>query len=458
MPDVDLALVRSIHIVGVGGAGMSALAKLLSRDGVTVSGSDLRGGIELASLADIGVSTWSGHHPERIGNVDLVVASSAVPDNDPEITAASNRGLPVWKRPELLARLTAMVPTIGPTGTHGKTTTTALLVLGARGAGLDPSFVVGGEMIDLATNAHQGEDPLLILEVDEAFGTFERLSLKGLIVTSVEPEHLDYFGSAEQMERIYLEVATRVDGPVVCNTDDSGASRLRSATDSVGYGFADGADWQIVGLVQKSNAVSFTLSHRELTIDIKVPRPGRHIAANAAGAIALLAELGHDPRRAAVGIAGFRGVRRRFENRGTVRGVTLIDDYAHHPTEVSAVLEAARAGGHSRVWAVFQPHLFSRTELLHREFGTALATADRVLVTDVYAAREAPIPGVTGELIATAARDAGAETTYVPHRSDLAAVLASQVAPGDLVLTMGAGDITLVPTELAALLAEADRS
>lgn len=434
---------------------MSALAKLLSSGGVSVSGSDLRGGIELATLADLGVITWSGHHPERIGDVDLVVASSAVPDDDPELVAARRRGLIVSRRPELLAELTAIIPTIGPTGTHGKTTTTALLVLGARACGLDPSFVVGGEMMDVATNAHRGNDPLLILEVDEAFGTFERLSLHGLVVTSVEPDHLDYFGTAERMEATYCEVASRVEGPVLCFLDDSGSRRVRDATASIGYGFSDDAVWRISNLQEWPASVEFVLRGRDVAFDVAVPRPGRHVAANAAAALALLAEMGHDPRRAAMGISHFRGVRRRFEHRGTVGGVTLIDDYAHHPTEVRATLQAARASEPPRLWAVFQPHLYSRTELMHQEFGEALAVADRVVVTDIYAARESPIPGVTGEMVAAAARAAGAEVLYVAHRADLAADLARRVKSGDLVVTMGAGDITLVPTELAALLAVA---
>jgi UDP-N-acetylmuramate--alanine ligase len=453
MADFNLASVRRLHVIGVGGAGMSALAKLLSQGGVTVSGSDLRGGIELAALADIGVNTWSGHHPERIGDVDLVVASSAVPDDDPELVASVRRGLPLWRRPELLAELTAMIPTIGPTGTHGKTTTTALLILGARAAGMDPSFVVGGELVDLATNAHRGTDPLLVLEVDEAFGTFERLSLDGLIVTSVEPEHLDYFGSSERMEATYCEVASRVNGPVVCCVDDPGAVRVKEAASAIGYGLAEGADWRIIDLQERPASVDFVLHGGADAIDVSIPRPGKHVAANAAGAIALLAELGHDPHRVTRGMGNFKGVRRRFEHRGTVAGVTMVDDYAHHPTEVGATLLAARAAGHSRLWAVFQPHLYSRTELLHRQFGEALATADRVVVTDIYAAREAPIPGVTGEMVAAAAASVGAEVLYIPHRADLAAVLAENVIAGDLVVTMGAGDITLVPTELAALLA-----
>lgn len=449
--------VNSVHLVGVGGAGMSALAKLLVQSGVRVSGSDMRDGLELKALADLGVDTWAGHQPGRIGAVDLLVASSAIPDDDPELDAARARQVLVWKRPDLLEGITSFLPTIGPTGTHGKTTTTAMLVLAARAAGLDPSFVVGGEMIDLGTNAHRGEDPLLILEIDEAFGTFERVHLEGLVVTNVEPEHLDYFETAERMEATYSEVAARVSGPLLFCVDDPGSTRVmalagQQGAGGLGYGFGETAAWRIQDLAQGPGSVRFTLQGPSAQLTVRVPRPGRHIASNAAGAIALLAELGHDPHAAAEGLSDFHGVRRRFEDRGTVGGVAMIDDYAHHPTEVETMVAVALAAGYHRVVAVFQPHLYTRTELLFREFGIALSAADRVVVTDVYAAREAPIPGVTGEMIANAVARAKGEVFYAPHRSDLAALLAELVEPGDLVLTMGAGDITLVPTELAALL------
>jgi UDP-N-acetylmuramate--alanine ligase len=452
LPEVDF-----IHLVGVGGAGMSALAKLLVQSGLKVSGSDIQDGLELKALADLGVDTWAGHQPDRIGDVDLVVASSAIPDQDPELEAARARELKVWKRPDLLEGITTSLSTIGPTGTHGKTTTTAMLVQAARAAGVDPSFVVGGELVDLGTNAHRGEDPLLILEVDEAFGTFERLHLDGLVVTNIEPEHLDYFRSAENMEATYADVASRVTGPVVFCVDDPGSMRVMTAARRrgarvLGYGFGRDADWQIQDIYEDPGLVRFTLHGPGTQMTVSVPRPGRHIASNAAGALSLLAEMGHDPHDAARGLWDFHGVRRRFEYRGTVAGVAMIDDYAHHPTEVETMVKVALAAGHRRVVAVFQPHLYTRTELLYLEFGQALSAADRVVVTDVYAAREAPIPGVSGELIVKAVAKDQDEVFYAPHRADLAALLAELVEPGDLVLTMGAGDITLVPTELAALL------
>ncbi|MGH8923212.1 MAG: UDP-N-acetylmuramate--L-alanine ligase [Acidimicrobiia bacterium] len=456
----ELAGRRRIHLVGVAGAGMSALAKLLhqarkDRDSSwKITGSDLRAGIELGGLAALGIETWSGHQPQWVEGAELVVASSAVPESDPELARARQLGIPIWRRPELLSALTAAVPTVGATGTHGKTTTTALLILGARELGLDPSFVVGGDLVDLATNAHYGQSPLFILEVDEAFGTFESVTLTGLIVTSMEPEHLDFFGTAAEMEAAFGRVTAAVSGPVLCCADDDGAMRLCRDIGGITYGFENKSDWSISSLQLSSEATEFDLMSSKLgeAIPVRVRRPGRHVALNAAAVLALLGELGYDPTEAVAGLARFNGVKRRFENRGIVKGVKFIDDYAHHPTEVAATIAAARLQRPRRLWAVFQPHLYSRTEALYSDFGQALTGGDRVLVTDVYAARELPVAGVTGELVAQAARDAGANVLYVPHRSEIASALASLLTDGDLVLTMGAGDITHLPTEVQTLL------
>lgn len=448
----ELAGYGRIHLVGAGGAGMSALAKLLHGRGHRVTGSDLRSGSGLRSLEDLGIEVWAGHRPEHVAGSGLVVASSAVPEGDPELRAAREAGIPVWRRPRLLEAITAGIRTIGPTGTHGKTTCTAMLVAAVRETGIDPSFVIGGEMVDLRTNAAAGDDDLLILEVDEAFGTFEHVRLDGLVVTNVEPEHLDHFASLEALEDAFVRVVGSVQGPVVAGIDDPGARRVAERTSATGFGFDRDAAWRILGLDLHPDSVSFRLEGVSGGVDVDVPRPGRHVALNAAGVLALCGELGMDLEAAARGLGRFHGVRRRFELRGTVNGVTVIDDYAHHPTEVATTVRTAVDTGHGRVWAVFQPHLYSRTERFQREFGTALAPADRVVVTDVYGSREAPVPGVTGHLVAEAARQAGATVEYVPRRSELASHLAERVEPGDLVVTMGAGDITVTVDELMALL------
>lgn len=431
---------------------MSAIAKLMVGRGHLVSGSDLRGGPSLDALADLDVEVFVGHHPEAVAGAALVVASSAVPEYDEELEAARDAGIDVWRRPELLSALTASVPTVGATGTHGKTTTTSMLITMLRGMGHDPSFIVGGELVGIGTNGHHGEDDLLVLEADEAFRTFESLHMTGLVVTNVEHEHVDHFGTEEELVDSFIEVASKVSGPVVACVDDPGAARVASEVSASTYGFDEAADWVIVPDSGVRGVVTFTLRHGGGDVRVTVNQPGRHTAQNAAGAIALLSAMGHDPASAAAALESFRGVGRRWEHRGTVAGIALYDDYAHHPTEVAAVLEAARSMTVGRVWAVFQPHLYSRTERFSTEFGAALAAADVAVVTDVFGARETPVPGVTGELVADATTAHGGEVHYVPHRSDVASFLANRVESGDLVLSLGAGDITLLHTELAPML------
>lgn len=441
-----------IHLVGAGGAGMSAIAKVLVAKGHVLSGSDLRAGAALDALADLDVPVTTGHNPEVVAGAALVVASSAVPDYDEELQAARDLGIEVWRRPRLLQALSAEIPTIGATGTHGKTTTTALLITALREMGEDPSFIVGGNLLDLRTNGHYGTTELLVLEADEAFRTFESVHLRGLVVTNVEHEHVDHFESADDLVDSFVKVARSVDGPVVSCLDDPGSGEVATRVGTRTYGFGAEADWQIRDLVSGPEGVTFELRGGRQPVKVDLARPGRHLALNTAGALALLAELGHDVEEAARAMAAFRGVGRRWEHKGTVGGVILFDDYAVHPTEVDAIIEMASATAPGRIWAVFQPHLYSRTQRFSEDFGRALAQADVVVVTDVFGAREEPVPGVTGALVAEAARAAGGTVHYVAHRYDLAEFIAPRVEPGDLVVSMGAGDITLLHGELAPIL------
>jgi UDP-N-acetylmuramate--alanine ligase len=340
------------------------------------------------------------------------------------------------------------------TGTHGKTTTTAMIVTALRSLGRDPSFMVGGELMALNTNAHLGLEPLLVLEADEAFGTFLGLDLQALVITNVEEDHLDHYGSFAALREAFGSVAAGVDGPVVACVDDAGGRDIvESHAGVIGYGTSLDAVWRVTDLDYEPSAIRFRLHGPTLTIPVTVPRPGDHVARNAAGALALLGELGLDVEAAAEGLARFGGVRRRFEVRHTRHQVTVVDDYAHHPTEVAATIAAAVRGHPGRVLAVFQPHRFTRTAELGAELGTALAGASAVYVTDVYAAGEAPIPGVTGRTVAEAASAAGTPVRYIPRRQDLAGAVGADARPGDLVLLLGAGDITLVADELALLFA-----
>jgi UDP-N-acetylmuramate--alanine ligase len=450
---VDLGSSRRIHVVGAGGSGMSGLTKLLSQMGHALTGSDLKMSTTLAGLADLGIEVWEGSRPAAMSGLDLIVASSAIPETDPEVVAAREMGIEIWKRPRLLTELTAHLPTIGATGTHGKTTSTAMLIAALRATGLDPSFVVGGELTDLRTNASLGDDDLLVLEVDEAFGTFLDLSIQGLMVSNIEPDHLDYYHSLDRLEDAFVEVVRSVEGPVVVGIDDPGGRRLAERTEMPTYGTAEDADWRIVDVTQNVASIGFSLVGRGHVHQVTVGRPGLHIARDAGGVLALLGELDYDLQAAGSGLRSFSGVRRRFEIRGRVAGVTMIDDYAHHPTEIAATLQAVGPGSWNRVWAVFQPHRYSRTIELHREFGGAFAGADQVVITDVYAAGEPPEPGVTGALVADAvAARSESKVHYVQHRADLAAFLADRVETGDLLLTLGAGDITTLAGELAPLL------
>lgn len=442
-----------IHIIGVGGAGMSSLAKLLTQQGHQVTGSDIRRGPAFDSLADLGMVVWEGSDADRMDGVECVVASSAVPEHDVEWRRAGELGVIRWRRPDLLEAITANLSTIGATGTHGKTTSTAMMVTCLAALGKDPSFVVGSVLTDAQTNAHLGRDPLLVIEADEAFGTFQSLHLAGLTVTNVEEEHLDHYVTMYALEDAFAEVVRATNGPVTVNRDDPGGRRLAERTGALTYGMDADADWIVTDIEAHRLATSFTLQGAGGAVPVTLSAPGLHNVLNAAGVLSLLAELGHDPVRAAEGLATFRGSRRRFEHRGTIDGVTLIDSYAHHPTEVAADLRAAKQGDWNRIWAVFQPHLFSRTQRFSREFGLALAAADAVVVTDVYGAREVPIPGITGQLVADAATAAGAASVdYIASRSELADHLARHAGSGDLVLTMGAGDITTVPDEFVMVL------
>jgi UDP-N-acetylmuramate--alanine ligase len=434
---------------------MSGLAKLLAQAGHSVSGSDLKPGRALGGLTATGVETWVGHRPQDAGRWDLVVRSSAVPDRDPEAAAAQAAGIPVWERPRLLAEMTAAMPALGIAGTHGKTTTSAMAVAAMRALGRDPSFMVGGELVGLRTNAHLGEPDLFVLEADEAFGTFLDLTLRGLVVTNVEADHLDYYADLGAVEDAFASVASRVEGPAVACVDDPGAARLAERVPGIiGFGVAEGARWRVTDVTRREWGVGFTLEHGARRWPVSVGRPGRHVALNAAAVLALTGELGLDVDAAASGLAGFAGVRRRFEVKARYGGITVVDDYAHHPTEVAATIAAARDTGAGRVVAVFQPHRYSRTAELAAGFGPALANADHVVVADVYAAGEAPVPGVTGRLVADAVRRSGVDASYVPRRIDLAEHVAAAAAPGDIVLVMGAGDITLIADELAGLLGE----
>jgi UDP-N-acetylmuramate--alanine ligase len=456
---VDLSVPRRVHLVGVGGAGMSGLARLLLARGHTVTGSDRQESVALAALRALGADVWAGHDGARLGTPDLVAASTAIRPDNPELVEARRRGLPVLRRARLLALLMEGSVGLAVAGTHGKTTTTAMATAILREAGLDPSWAVGGDLQDGGANAGVGAGPHFVAEADESDGSFLELAPTVAVVTNVEADHLDHWGDLEAVRDGFRRFVARLPagGTAVLCADDPGARALAEAAPCqvVTYGLGAGADVRADGLVATGDGSSFeVVAGGERLGAVRLPVPGRHVAQNAVGAIAATRALGAPFAAAERALAQFGGAARRFHLRASVGGVTLVDDYAHHPTEVAATLAAARLGGWKRVVAVFQPHLYSRTRLFAAELGQALAAADVVLVTDVYAAREEPEPGVDGGLVAAAARRArpGLDCAYVPDRRDLAKHVAATVRPGDLVLTLGAGDITTLADEVRDLL------
>ncbi|MGQ0824069.1 MAG: UDP-N-acetylmuramate--L-alanine ligase [Actinomycetota bacterium] len=446
---LDLSTPRRVHIVGVAGAGMSAIALLLARMGHRVSGSDIKESPVFGRLAGAGVTVAVGNCPEHVPvDAHAVVYSTAVPRSNPELAAARAHGIPAFHRAAALAAIVATKRTIAVAGSHGKTTTSSMLALVLRDAGWDPSFVIGGEVNEVGTNAAYGTGEWLVVEADESDGTFLQLAPEVALVTNVEPDHLDHYGGFDGLISAFDRFLDAVPGLVVCGGDDRISARLAATRDRVRtYGERPSADYQVRDYRGAASGCHFTLARdNEVLGTLTVPL-GVKAATNAAGAAALALELGVSFETIERALRGFGGVARRFQFRGQRDGVTFVDDYAHLPGEVVAAIAAAREGDWQRVIAVFQPHRYSRTANLWQDFADAFAGADAVVITDVYAAGEEPIGGVSGRLIAHAVADAHAETPveYAAGAAELASVPERLARPGDVVLTMGAGDLTTLP-------------
>jgi UDP-N-acetylmuramate--alanine ligase len=462
---VPLEDLGRVHFAGIGGAGMSGIARIMLARGVSVSGSDAASSAALAELAALGARVHVGHRAEHLGEADTLVVSSAIRQDNPELAEARRRGIRVLHRAGALASLMLRRRVIAVTGTHGKTTTTSMITTVLRETGADPGYVIGGVLAATGVGAADGAGPEFVAEADESDGSFLMLSPDAAVVTNIEADHLDNYGTAEAYRASFGAFVARVKpgGLLVACADDPGARelagrardlRLRVRT----YGESADADYRVDGTRSQGMETAFAVHSGQGpfgTIDesVLLGVPGLHNALNAAAAFAAAVELGVAPARAAAALGSYRGTARRMEPKGEAGGVRVIDTYAHHPTELAADLRAARAiAGAGRMVAVFQPHLYSRTRIFAAEFGAALGLADEVVVLDVYAAREDPEPGVTGKLVADAVP--GAAARYVESFADVPRVVASAAAPGDLVLTMGAGDITrlgpLILGELAA--------
>ncbi len=452
MSPPDLSRPRRIHVIGVGGAGMSAYASVLAAMGHAVTGSDLKRSPATDRLEAAGIPVFVGHEAGHLGRADLVAVSSAVPAGNPEWREAERRDVPVVSRADLLASLATERRALAVSGTHGKTTTTSMTALILVEAGLRPSFLIGGDLNEIGTNAVWDVGDWLVLEADESDGTFLHLDPEIAVVTNIEADHLDHYGDLDSLVAAFDRFCTDRPGGVVAGADDELGAAVGARHGATFVGTADGADYRVGALRAGRDGTSFELVHDgAVAARITLPVPGTHNVRNAAVAAVAAHRAGAPFDAAERALARFAGVARRFEFRGESRGVRFVDDYAHLPTEVAAAIEAAGSGGWDRVVAVFQPHRYSRTAALWEEFGPAFAGADLVVVTDVYPAGEQPLPGVTGRLVAdAAARGRPGVVSYLAGRPELRVHLAGVLRPGDLCLTLGAGDLTSLADELRA--------
>ncbi len=463
----DLRTPRRIHIVGIGGVGMSGLAAVLVGRGHQVTGSDLKESPYLAKLRLLGVRAEIGHRRENLpGDLDAVVLSTAIPQTNAEVTTARERGLPVLRRSDLLRLVVDTRRTIAVAGTHGKTTTTTMTALILREAGWRPSFLIGGHVNETGSNAHDDDGEWLVVEADESDGTFLEFAAEAVIVTNLESDHMDHWKTFDRLVDGFRTFLSRPDGPRVACADDPIVARLAEEIPGVvTYGFSALADYRIERRLGASGGSEFVLTHYTGAKDpasitethhagsvlgtISLPVPGRHNTLNAAGAAALALELGIPFATIAAALGRYAGVARRFHFRGEVDGVTLVDDYAHLPTEIRATIATANEGRWPRVIAVFQPHHYFRTSVMWEEFARSFGGADVVVVTDVYGPGETPLPGVSGRRIVDAIIDSDPSATvvYNQHRSELLDQVSAIARPGDIVLTMGSGDITNLAEE-----------
>jgi len=447
---IDLTQTRRIHIVGAGGAGMSAIATVLVAMGHHVSGSDLKDSAGLRRLETAGVRVHVGHAAGNVAGAELVAVSTAIPDRNPEVTAANEQGVPVVRRAEILAAIASTRRCVAVSGTHGKTTTSSMLALALVRARLRPSFIIGGEVNEIGGGAVWDEGEWFVVEADESDGTFVELPAEIAIVTNVEADHLDFYGSLDAIESTF-DRFLEAPGPNVVCADDPIALRLGQRHGAVLYGTSELADVRIVDPVSERAGASFTLVRdgKELG-SIRLPVPGLHNMRNATAATVAAMAIGAPFEACQAALARYAGVARRFQYKGHARGVTFVDDYAHNPGKVRALLEAARAGGWRRVVCTFQPHRYSRTAALADEFGAAFDDADVVAIMDVYGAGERPQPGVTGKLVVDAVLDhhPWKHVAWVPSRDDVLTYLAHELRPDDLCLTVGAGDVTSLSGEI----------
>lgn len=451
--------IKKVHFIGIGGAGMSALARILIDKGYTVTGSDMKKSPIVEQLSDRGAQIWQGHAAGNVDGAEAIVVSTAIPDSNPEVIAAKERGLKRLHRSDVNAFLLNAAEGIAVAGAHGKTTTTSMIGVVLDHAGVSPTIIIGGEVDYLGSNAKLGKGKYLVSEADESDGSFLKLKPHIAVVTNVEDDHMDYYGTMDNIRKAFRQFIENIDhetGNAVLCFDNENIRNIAAQVKRpiISYAIDHEADYKAVDIKPQGAGISFAVQYKgEKLGRIVLNIPGRHNVLNALAtvAVARLAEVDFD--KIAEGFTLFNGAKRRFETKGRKAGVWVVDDYAHHPTEIASTLIAARQTEHKRLICAFQPHRYTRTKLLVEEFGSCFKEADILLLTDVYSAGEAPIPGVDGRLIEKSVLEkTGRQAIYIPERANIAEQLAKIAKPGDLIITMGAGDIFLTGPELLAKL------
>lgn len=455
---IDLSRPIGCHMVGVGGPGMSAIALMLARLGHRVSGSEVRESEVTRQLVAAGVVVHHDHSASHVDGADVVVFSTAIPMDHVELEAARARGIAVRHRSGMLASLSAVHRTIGVAGTHGKTTTSAILAHALRGAGAAPSAIIGAELNGRGIGAEVGDGDLFVLEADESDGTLDVLPLWGVIITNIDKDHLDYFGTMERLRGGFARVVAAVSGPVVLSGDDPGSREmlgsLRGDHRVSTFGRAPGVDARIAKSRVDDRGVRLDLEVMGDEVEVSVPLRGAHNELNVAAAMAMVARLGVDVRAAAASLAGFTGVARRFAERGDHHGAVLIDDYAHLPAEIEAAIATARSHPRrtGKVVAVFQPNRYHRVASMAADYADCFAAADETVITEIYPSGTPPIEGVSGTLVVDAIVRAhpSKAVAWAPTRADVVSTVASLLEPGDVCISMGCGDIESFPDDLRA--------
>ena len=450
------AKIESAHFIGIGGAGMSGIALVLHERGCKVTGSDLKASHYVRELEDAGIEVHVGHEAATIDAAmpQVIVTSTAIPETNPEVLRARELGIPIWPRAKMLSYLSVDATTVAVAGTHGKTTTSSMVATMLDHLGKDPSFLIGGIVEEYGTNGRNGKGGYFVCEADESDGSFLYLDPDVVVITNIEADHLDHYGTLENIEKTFCKFMNLVGdaGTVIINGDVEHYVELAKSTGRrvVTYGFDEKNDYVCLPDPGEHHKLASHFGVRVPSGEVVkveiMANPGRHNMANATAAIAVADVLGMDVEDAAVALSGFKGAHRRFTHVGDVDGITVVDDYGHHPTEIKATLAAAKDLRFDRIVCVFQPHRYSRTQALADMFGTAFDDADVLMVTDVFSAGETPIPGVTGKTVSNKVLEKGhvSDVTYIPSRRDVVSHLVEVCRPGDLLITQGAGDVTSI--------------